>query len=139
MTTGDVIVPREIEYPYKLMFEERTIPVMAYHLYTILAEKIETILSRNVANTRGRDFYDAYILLSMNRDTLSRTELLHALRVKAEERDSIPAVDNYTKYLRDIEFSPEIAKIWAGYVRSYPYAKGVALPEILALIAWALE
>jgi predicted nucleotidyltransferase component of viral defense system len=68
------------------MFEERTIPVMAYNLYTILAEKIETILSRNVTNTRGRDFYDTYILLSQNRDELSKSELLNALRIKAEDR-----------------------------------------------------
>jgi predicted nucleotidyltransferase component of viral defense system len=39
VTTGDAIIPREIEYNYKLMFEDRTIPVMAYNLYTILAEK----------------------------------------------------------------------------------------------------
>ena len=106
MTTGDVIIPHEIEYPYKLMFEDRTIPIMAYHLYTILAEKIETILSRNVTNTRGRDFYDVFILLSINRDTLSRTELRHAIHVKAEERGSVPDVNNYTKHLRDIEISP---------------------------------
>jgi len=139
ITTGDAIIPREIEYHYKLMFEDRTIPVMAYNLYTILAEKIETILSRNVTNTRGRDFYDAYILLSMNRDTFSKPELLHALRVKAEERDSVSDIKNHEKHLRDIAVSPEIAKIWAAYGRSYPYAKGIALPDILALIAWVFE
>ena len=139
ITTGDAIIPREIEYHYKLMFEDRTIPVMAYNLYTILAEKIETILSRNVTNTRGRDFYDAYILLSMNRDTFSKPELLNALRVKAEERDSVSDIENHKKHLRDIAGSPEIAKIWAAYGRSYPYAKGIALPDILALIAWVFE
>ncbi|MDR0491736.1 MAG: hypothetical protein LBH28_10885 [Oscillospiraceae bacterium] len=75
----------------------------------------------------------------MNRDTLSREKLLHALRVKAEERDSVPAIENFAKHLRDIADSPEIAKIWAGYVRSYPYAKGIALPDILALIAWVFK
>jgi predicted nucleotidyltransferase component of viral defense system len=112
---------------------------MAYNLYTILAEKIETILTRNVTNTRGRDYYDAYILLSMNRDTLSRPELLHALRVKAEERDSVLDIDNHTKHLRDIAGSLEIAKIWNAYLRNYPYAKGIALPDILALIGWVFE
>jgi len=121
------------------MFEDRTIPVMAYNLYTILAEKIETILSRNIANTRGRDFYDAYILLSMNKDTLSREELLHALWIKARERDSVAAVENYAKHLRDIADSPEIAKIWDGYIRGYPYAKGIALRDIITLIEWVFE
>ena len=136
ITTGDAIIPREIEYQYKLLFEDRTIPVLAYNIHTILAEKIETILSRNVTNTRGRDFYDAYILLSMNRNTISRDELLHAIRVKAEERGSVTAVENHAKHLHDISNSPEIAKIWAGYGRNYSYAKGIALPDVLALIAW---
>ena len=139
ITTGDTIFPHAIEYPFKLMFEDRTIPVMAYNLYTILAEKIETILSRNVTNSRGRDFYDAYMLLSINRDTLSKPELLHALHVKAEERNSVSYIENNAKHLQEIADSPEIAKIWAVYARNYPYAKGIALPEILVLIAWALE
>jgi len=139
VTTGDIIIPREIEYSYKLMFEDRTIPVMAYNLYTILAEKIETILSRNVTNSRGRDFYDAYILLSMNRNTLSRNDVLHALQTKSEERGSISAIENYAKHLDDIAKSPEIAKIWAGYTYNYQYAKGIAMPDILALIDWVFE
>lgn len=56
ITTGDQIIPREIVYSFKLMFEDRSIPVKAYNLNTILAEKIESILARNVANTRARDF-----------------------------------------------------------------------------------
>ncbi|MCL2367313.1 MAG: nucleotidyl transferase AbiEii/AbiGii toxin family protein [Oscillospiraceae bacterium] len=139
ITTGDRMIPGEIEYSYKLMFEERTIPVMAYNLYTILAEKIETILSRNVTNTRGRDFYDAYMLLSENRDTLSRTELLHALQVKAEERGSAHHIAQYEKHLQDIGASPEVAKIWAGYTKSYAYAKGIVLADILSLIRWVFE
>jgi len=139
ITTGDTIIPREVEYQYKLMFEDRTIPILAYNLNTILAEKIETILSRNVTNTRGRDFYDVYILLSMNRDMLSKKEMLHALRVKAEERGSVDVVDNYLKHLNDIESSPEIAKIWERYIKGYPYAKGISLSDILTLISWVFE
>ena len=139
VTTGDTIIPGAIEYSYPLMFEERTIPVMAYNLYTILAEKIETILSRNVTNTRGRDFYDIYMLLSENRSVLSKEELLHALRVKAEERGTARSVENYEKHLQDIANSPEVAKIWASYARSYSYAKGIALPEILSLTRWVFE
>ncbi|MCL2604544.1 MAG: nucleotidyl transferase AbiEii/AbiGii toxin family protein [Defluviitaleaceae bacterium] len=136
ITTGDTIIPVEIEYHYRLMFGERTIPVMAYNLYTILAEKIETILSRNVTNTRGRDFYDVYILLSANKDIISRKDMIHALRVKAEERGSVKYIDNHSNHLQNISDSPEIAKIWAGYVKSYPYAKGIALQDILELILW---
>jgi predicted nucleotidyltransferase component of viral defense system len=139
VTTGNTVIPREIEHLYRLMFEERTIPVMAYNLYTILAEKIETILSRNVTNTRGRDFYDAYILLSMHKDTISRPELLHALRAKAEKRGSVSFMESHAKHLGDIAAAPEISKIWVGYAKGYPYARGITLPDILALIAWVFD
>lgn len=35
---------------------------MAYNLKTVLAEKLETIITREIANTNPRDFYDIYIL-----------------------------------------------------------------------------
>jgi len=56
VTTGDKITPREIEYKYSLMFDERTINILAYNLETVLAEKLETVVSRGIANTRPRDF-----------------------------------------------------------------------------------
>jgi predicted nucleotidyltransferase component of viral defense system len=139
ITTGSVIIPREVEYPYRLMFEERTIPVMAYNLYTILAEKIETILSRNVSNTRGRDFYDVHILLSMHKDTILREDLLHALREKARERGSLAAIDGHDKFIKDLSKSSDIATIWSNYAKRYPYAEGIALQDILALIRWVFE
>jgi len=65
ITTGDMITPREIEYNFSLMFENRSISIMAYNLETILAEKFEAVITRGLTNTRMRDFYDIYILTSM--------------------------------------------------------------------------
>lgn len=50
VTTGDKITPHEIEYSFPLLFDERTISMMAYNLDTLLAEKLETILSSNIAD-----------------------------------------------------------------------------------------
>ncbi len=50
ISTGDVITPREIKYKFNLMLEDRTIEVWAYNLETVLAEKLETVVSRNVEN-----------------------------------------------------------------------------------------
>ena len=63
ISTGDVITPGEISYSYKLMFEDRTISIMTYPVETILAEKLETVISRSITNTRMRDFYDIHVLL----------------------------------------------------------------------------
>ncbi len=42
------------------MFENRTIYLLTYNVETLLAEKMQTILARGIANTRMRDFYDIY-------------------------------------------------------------------------------
>ena len=63
ITSGEIITPKEIEFGYRTMFENRMINIMAYNIETILAEKFETIISRDVANTRMKDFYDITSLL----------------------------------------------------------------------------
>ena len=61
LTTGDAITPREIEYIYPCIFSKEDIKIMVYPLETILAEKYETIIRRNITTTRMRDFYDLYL------------------------------------------------------------------------------
>jgi predicted nucleotidyltransferase component of viral defense system len=121
------------------MFEERTISVLAYNLYTILAEKIETILVRGVGNTRGRDFYDLFLLLSINKETLSRLDLLNTVKIKAEDRGSVPAIKNHAKILKDVADSVEITKIWNSYTKQFSYAEDIVLSDIIDLMNWVFE
>jgi hypothetical protein len=72
----------------------------------------------------------------MNKDTLSREELRHALQVKAEVRDSVSDLENYSKHLQDIASSSEITNIWKAYAENYPYAKGIALQDIISHVSW---
>lgn len=71
ISTGDVITPKEIQYSFKLMLEERSINVWAYNLETVLAEKLETVISRGITNTRMRDYYDIHILIKLYGNTLN--------------------------------------------------------------------
>ena len=72
ISTGDAITPREVRYSFKLMLEDRSIDIWAYNLETVLAEKLETIITRTTTNTRMRDFYDIYILEQLHGTTLNR-------------------------------------------------------------------
>ena len=64
ISTGDVITPSAIEYEFSGIFDEKVrIRLWGYNIETVLAEKMETILSRGIFNTRPRDFYDIYILV----------------------------------------------------------------------------
>lgn len=79
ISTGDVITPREIQFSFKLMLEERSIDVWAYNLETVMAEKLETVIARNITNTRMRDYYDIYILLKLYGSTLNTKVLGEAI------------------------------------------------------------
>ena len=83
MSTGDVITPREVSYTFKLMFEERTISILAYNLETVLAERMETVIARGVANTRMRDYYDLYVLQSEYTHTIDMEQFM---QLHSEER-----------------------------------------------------
>lgn len=71
ITTGDKITPDAVKYSFKLLLEERNIKVLAYNLETVLAEKVESIISRATQNTRMRDFFDVYILTKFQDKNIS--------------------------------------------------------------------
>jgi predicted nucleotidyltransferase component of viral defense system len=135
ITTGDVIIPREIDYSFKLMFEDRTIQIKAYNLNTILAEKIESILARNVANTRARDYYDVYILLTAKTADIDKAELLAAIDRKAEERGTTVYIEQHKKYIADIRESRDLLTLWNAYKGKYPYAADIEYPAIIDCLA----
>lgn len=139
ITTGDVIIPSEVEYSFKLMFEDRNIGVKAYNLNTILAEKIESILARNVSNTRARDFYDVYILLTLRKADLNKDNVKEAVWKKAEERNTTIYIENSKKYLEDISESEDLLKIWNSYKEKYPYAEGIEFAAIISTLRNLIE
>lgn len=98
ISTGDVITPCEISFSYQLMFENRTIPLLAYPPETVLAEKLETILSRGEANTRLRDFYDVYILQRED-FVVTPDALCHALLATCRKRGHEDLLHTYASIL----------------------------------------
>jgi len=89
ISAGDVIMPCEVRYSFKLMLEDRSIEVWAYNLETVLAEKLETVISRNVTNTRMRDFYDIHILQQFYGESLCAPVLRDALVATATKRGTL--------------------------------------------------
>ena len=127
VTTGDQITPREIEYSYSLIFEERKINIMVYPLETILSEKLETILSRGIVNTRARDFYDVYILRKLRSNEIQPAILKTALIKTAEKRGSLKIIERYDSILDDILASEHMQFFWKKYRADYNYAADITL------------
>ena len=86
ISTGDAITPGAVEYKYKLMFEDRSNSVLSYNLETLLAEKMQTIWARGLANTRMRDFYDVYEIMNSKADQISFDVLKKAFAATCMKR-----------------------------------------------------
>jgi len=124
VTTGDFVTPREIEYSFKLMFEDRAIRIMAYNLETVLAEKFETIITRSVTTTRMRDFYDIYILTTtqpFGADTFKA-----ALAKTVEKRGTTEQMTYVDDVLRIVAASPVLIDLWQRYQKKFTYAADVS-------------
>lgn len=89
ISTDDVITPSAVEYDYKLMFEDRTISLLTYNTETLLAEKVQTIFARGIANTRMRDFYDVYSIVKMNVEKIDKDVLISAFHATCEKRETV--------------------------------------------------
>ena len=122
ISTGDAITPREVRYSFKLMLEDRSIDIWAYNLETVLAEKLETIITRTTTNTRMRDFYDIYILDQLHGNTLNRQTLYDALLATAKKRGTERHLAEAVDVLNEVESSHVMQKLWESYRRKFSYA-----------------
>lgn len=122
ITTGDKITPAAVEYAYKMMFDDKQIPVMAYTLETILAEKYETIIRRNIGNTRARDFYDLYVLYTTRKDEIRKGILKLAVEHTAQKRGSLGEIKDYKAICQEILEEDALNRLWNNYAKENGYA-----------------
>lgn len=131
ISTGDAITPAAVIYQYKLMFEERYITLWAYNLETVLAEKIETVLSRSVLNTRLRDFYDLYVLQDTGLE-IDKATLAAALTATARKRGSEQVLVLYERTLDEIRISPLMREQWKRYQEKNNYAASIVWDDVIS-------
>jgi len=128
VSTGDVITPKEIEYKYKCIFEEREIPIWAYTVETILAEKFETIITRSVLNTRLKDFYDIYILFNEN---INKEQLLNAIKNTFNNRGTNIDIQEFKEIVKLLRNDKTMLDNWIKYTNKFYYAKNISFDDIM--------
>ena len=131
VTTGDVITPAAIRYDFPMLFDDKTVPVMAYTLETVLAEKYETIIRRNIGTTRARDFYDLHTLYRSRKDEIRPEILKAAVLHTAQKRDSVDDIHDWKDILTDIREEPVLYQLWDNYVADNKYIGELAFHEVL--------
>jgi len=137
ITTGDKITPRAVEYSFKLLLENRCISILAYNLETVLAEKLETILSRSTANTRMRDYYDVYILTTLRAQDINLSLFAEAFRNTAEKRGSYNRLlKNGDDIMLEIEKSQVLTELWSRYQQKNSYADDLTWSQVIASVKY---
>ena len=133
ITTGDVITPREMNYSYSKILEEGTIPIMTYTIETILAEKFETISSRNITTTRARDFYDLCMIYSIYKDKIDKDILRKAIERTSKYRGSFETALQYKEIVELFRESETPKELWKKYTQNNPYSKDVDFLDTISV------
>ncbi|MCM1500569.1 MAG: nucleotidyl transferase AbiEii/AbiGii toxin family protein [Clostridium sp.] len=139
VTTGDKITPKEIEYRFKLLLEDRSISVLAYNLETIMAEKLETVISRGDQNTRPRDYYDIYILAKLQCSNIKPDALKAALNATTEERGSKTVIKDYCRIMDTVRSSEVMQKQWNNYQKDFEYVANIAFEDACDVVVKLLD
>lgn len=134
ITTGDRITPKEIEYRFKLLLEDRSISVLAYNLETIMAEKLETVISRGDQNTRPRDYYDIYILAKLQYSNINFDRLKDALSATTEKRGSSIVVKDYRRIVNAVKNSEVMQQQWNNYQKDFDYAIDILFEDVCDVV-----
>jgi len=131
ITTGDIIIPKEINYKFKLLFEEREIDVVAYNLETVISEKVESIISKAELNTRARDYYDLYILDKFQKQNIDEELLEEAILKKFKDRQTQDSLNNLKQTIDSIQHSDILRELWNNYAKKFSYAEDIAFDDTI--------
>ena len=133
VSTGDVITPNAVEYEFGGIFDEEVrIKLWGYNIESVMAEKVETILSRGIFNTRPRDFYDVYILgTTQNYD---KKIFLKALEATAIHRGSREQIIDKTGIIEKLSASEELIQMWEKYRKKFSYASEIQYADVMDVL-----
>jgi hypothetical protein len=130
VSVGDVVTPNAVRYTFGGIFDDKVkIELWAYNIETVMAEKMETILRRNVLNTRPRDFYDVYILSTTQ--SFNRNLLQEAIAATARHRGTTEQIANTDAIIKTITESNELKEMWRKYQRQFSYASDISFEQII--------
>ena len=134
ITTGEVITYKEVEFKYNTIFDDETINIMTYNYETIIAEKFESIISRNIDNTRMKDYYDLYMFVNLKWNDINKDTLRKAIINTSKARETLDYIDNASKYIELISDDERLKALWNSYQNNYEYAKDIEFVDTINAI-----
>jgi len=138
VSTGDIMTPDAVSYEFRGIFDETvSVRLWGYNVETVLAEKMETILSRGTFSTRPRDYYDIYILTLTQK--YDKALFWKALEATLDHRGSKELIVPYEPIINRIKDSNDLKEQWAKYQKKFSYAQDIAYESLIESIELILN
>jgi hypothetical protein len=113
---GDSIVPEPIEIDYPTLLDMPSPHIRAYPVETVVAEKLETIVSKGILNSRMKDFYDLRVLalgFQFDGNTLSQ-----AIKATFTRRSTSIPNDSPVAFTEEYFTNPDKQTQWQAFLRT---------------------
>lgn len=139
IATGDPVVPSERNYEYKCLMTGEELPLKAYSLESVIAEKLETILARSISNSRSKDYYDLYILRKTQLPNVNEDSLVEAFRETCRYRNFSISKSDAMTLMEEIGDSRQINLRWTAYCKNVKYTENLSFKDVIASIKEWIE
>ena len=139
ISTGDEITPKELNFEYTSIFDNKKIYIGTYNIETILSEKVETILRRGKYNTRMKDYYDVYFFLTKLKNEINLEIFKQALNNTLRKREAFDYYNDYKQILDLIAEDDRITNYWNTYKKKNKYAENIEFKEIVKILKEFLD
>lgn len=134
---GDVITP----YPQQLAFPALidTVPgttILTYSLETVVAEKFQAMISLSIGNSRMKDFFDVYQI--MTRQDIDAEILGEAIKATFANRDT-KYVENHPLFTEEFFTDTNRNLYWEGFLRRIKFGETLPFVAVGELIRNRLQ
>ena len=137
VATGDIITPKAIEYKYKCLFDDKYLDLITYNLETVLAEKFNSVISIGVLNSRMKDYYDIYYLLTRKSNEIDKKILKQAIiNTFDHQKTDIHSIKERFEQIRE---NAKIDEQWRNYSKKHHYTINISKDDLMNEIEKIVE
>lgn len=134
---GDVVTPGPVTVDFPLLLQDvPSINIQAYSLETIVAEKFHAMVERDVNNSRMKDFFDCYQILTTKE--LDDEMLYQAVKATFDNRKL--AYNANLQLFNDDFCTDEVRlKRWEVFLKKIQWKESLSFAKVMAVITERLK
>ena len=129
---GDVVIPGPVPVDFPLLLQDVPgINIQAYSLETVVAEKFHAMVERDVNNSRMKDFFDCYQILTTKE--LDDEMLYEAIKATFDNRE-LAFNPNLQLFTDDFFTDKARLKRWEVFLKKIQRKESISFVDVMAMI-----